>query len=98
LAAGIYRTHWRHFHFSQLTIMNVVGLKEHISRMILLHSTGALVDFHTRIRDGLAQENALPPNAPRKYGFREHADFRWEADAIEAELETRNVLFQPIVW
>jgi hypothetical protein len=72
--------------------------QESIARFLALHSTGALRDLHSAIKQGLAMEDLLPPNATKPHGFRVYADFRWEADAIEAELLERGEPFDVISW
>lgn len=78
--------------------MDFEGIKAHIERRIPLYSTKALQDFHRSIGDGLAAEDALPLDGSPRHGFRQHADFRWETDAIEAELQRRGEAVQPIKW
>ena len=78
--------------------MKTEGIKAHIARIIPLHSMSTLKDFHKSIREGLMTEDALPAEAPRRHGFRRYADFRWESDAIEAELESRGESFVAIAW
>jgi hypothetical protein len=71
---------------------------EFIDRFVKLHTTKSLGALHEEIRRALAEEDALPPGKPRPYGVREFADFRLEADAIEAELRRREQQVQSIKW
>ena len=75
-----------------------LGLKEQIERVIPLYSTNALMMFHDSIRKGLAHEDSFPEQGNHPYGYREHPDFKWQADAIELELANRNQEFEEIDW
>jgi hypothetical protein len=54
--------------------------------------------LHDTIRRVLAEEDALEENQPKKYGVREHPDFREQADSVGAELTERGEQFMPIAW
>lgn len=73
-------------------------LKDQIERVIPMHSTSALRMLHDSIRKGLAHEDSLPEQEDRLYGFREYPDFKWQADAIESELASRNQEVRKIDW
>jgi hypothetical protein len=75
-----------------------LDLKEQIEQIIPLYSTNALTMFHDSIRKGLAHEESLSDQENRLYGYREHSDFWWQADAIELELAMRNQEFEKIDW
>lgn len=62
------------------------------------YSDNAIRLMHDAIRDRLAEEDALPPGAPKTYGVRQHDDFKEQADALEAEFKARGASFTPITW
>jgi hypothetical protein len=74
------------------------GLKDQIERVVPLYSTSALRMLHDSIRNGLLYEDTLSEHEDRPYGYREHEDFKWQADAIEKELENREQAFERIIW
>ena len=67
--------------------MNIPGL-----------STSGLVMMHGAIKQALAVDDNLPPDQNKPYGVRTFADWKQMADAIEAELRTRSVKFDPAPW
>jgi hypothetical protein len=73
-------------------------LKDQIERVIPLYSTSALRMFHDSIRRGLAHEDSLPEHETRLYGYRENPDFKWQANAIELEMASRNQEVERINW
>jgi len=54
--------------------------------------------LHDAIADTLQREDALQPSVDPPYGIRKFPDFRWEADAIQAEFQKRSIPFRPIKW
>lgn len=60
-------------------------------------STPTLVEFHAKVRECLAKDDANP-NQDKLYGVRTYADWKAFATAIEAELLARQVPYQPIAW
>lgn len=66
--------------------MNIKGL-----------STNGLKLLHTTIATALAEDDALPAHA-KKYGVREYPEWRQQANAIEAELTSRNESSATIAW
>lgn len=72
--------------------------QQHIERTTRVFSDSTLQEMHNAISRGLATEDALPAGAVGSHGFREHPDFRWQADAIERELARRNKPVTPIAW
>jgi hypothetical protein len=77
---------------------NKPGLKDQIEKVVTLYSTSALKMLHDAIRKGLDHEDSLSIDDSRPYGYREHSDFQWQADAIEKELESREEEFERINW
>jgi hypothetical protein len=77
---------------------NKPGLKDQIEKVVPLYSTSALKMLHDAIRKGLDHEDSLSIEDSRPYGFRKHCDFRWQAEAIEKELESRGEEFERINW
>jgi hypothetical protein len=55
-------------------------------------------ELHRHIADGLAAEDGLPADAPRRAGFRKFSDFKEQADAFEAVMQERSIAFTPIRW
>ncbi len=72
-------------------------LIEHFSRIMRLHSTDGLQLLYEELKKALLEDDSLP-TGQKKYGVREFADFRVEADAIEAEMKERGEIFEPIDW
>jgi len=58
-------------------------------------SARGLHSLHGRIHHSLAVDDA---RARPIYGVRQFADFRIQADSIEAELSERGEVFEPIRW
>jgi hypothetical protein len=77
---------------------NKPGLKDQIEKVVPLYSTSALKMLHDAIRKGLDHEDSLSNDDSRPYGYREHPDFQWQADAIEEELASRREAFERIIW
>lgn len=61
-------------------------------------STNGLKMMYEAAKDALAEDDATPPGQDKPYGVREYADWRGFTDAIEAELDSRNVPYPKIVW
>jgi hypothetical protein len=59
--------------------------------------TPRLQEFHARVRDRLAKDDANR-NARKRFGIRSDPDWRRASDAIEAELQRRAVPVQRIDW
>lgn len=62
------------------------------------YSTNGLKMMHEAIRNALAHDDALPSGQEKIYGVREFADWREQADKIEAELNSRGVTYTKIIW
>ncbi len=77
---------------------NKPGLKDQIEKVVPLYSTSALKMLHDAIRKGLDLEDSLSIDDSRPYGYREHPDFKWQANAIEKELKSRGEEFERINW
>lgn len=61
-------------------------------------SENALRMMHDSIQRCLNEEDNLEPNQVKRYGIREHDDFRLQAEAIELEFENKNISFDKISW
>ncbi|AEG68830.1 hypothetical protein PP715_21310 [Ralstonia solanacearum] len=61
-------------------------------------STNGLKMMYEGAKDALAEDDATPSGQDKPYGVREYADWRELTDAIEAELDSRNVSYPKIVW
>jgi hypothetical protein len=61
------------------------------------YSSNGLKMLHEAIRNALATDDKLG-NGSKTYGVREYADWRIQADAIEAELKKRRETFTAIPW
>ena len=61
-------------------------------------STNGLKMMHEGIRKALTHDDALSAGQDKTYGVREFADWREHADAIEAELDKRDVSYDKVAW
>jgi hypothetical protein len=66
--------------------MNIPGLTD-----------ATLLELHALIRRCMEQDDKLSTGS-KKYQVRENADWRQQANAIEAELSKRNRDFRKIEW
>lgn len=62
------------------------------------YSTNGLLMMHQGIRNALETDDNLPTKQEKIYCVREFSDWRTWGDAIEAELDSRNVKYRRIVW
>jgi len=60
-------------------------------------TTPTLFEFHTKVRECLAKDDANP-NPQKIYGVRSQSDWRQLSSSIEAELTARGEPFEPIQW
>lgn len=61
-------------------------------------SESALRMMHDSIQRCLTEEDNLSEGAVKQYGIREHDDFRLQAEAIEIQFMSRNIVFERINW
>lgn len=62
------------------------------------HSTSSLVMMHDGVLKSLSIDDQLPSSASKIYGVRESREWRRLADAIEQELQRREVDVAKIPW
>lgn len=62
------------------------------------HSTSSLVMMYDGVLKSLSVDDQLPPEARKVYGVRENDDWRRLANAIEQELQRREVEVAKIPW
>lgn len=62
------------------------------------YSTSGLLMMHHGIRQALEVDDNLFPKAEKTYGVREYPDWRRWSDAIESELNRRQVKYQKVAW
>jgi hypothetical protein len=61
-------------------------------------STNGLVMMHDAIKRALAEDDRTLSHTDKPYGVRSFADWKSISDAIEAELNQRGVIFEPVPW
>lgn len=61
-------------------------------------SVGGLKGMQRAIHDRLIEEDKQPPTQPKLYGVRDFADWKDQADLIEAELGARGEIYTKIPW
>lgn len=61
-------------------------------------SPAGLLSLYDAIAVALLHDDAQPPTQAKTYGVRQHGDWRVWADALEAELNRRDLTFSPIPW
>ena len=66
--------------------MNISGL-----------SSQSLKDLHELVADALSADDGHNGDGKR-YGVRNHPDWKKDADAFESEMKSRNMEFTPISW
>ena len=62
------------------------------------YSTSGLLMMHSGVSQALAVDDNLPTNAGKLYGVRQYQDWRRWSDALEAELDKRQVKYVKVVW
>lgn len=62
------------------------------------YSTSGLLMMYHGILQALEVDDNLPSNSQKTFGVREYADWRRCADAMEAELNKRQINYQKISW
>lgn len=62
------------------------------------YSTSGLLMMHSGVKQALAVDDNLPANVEKLYGVRHYPDWRRWANAIEAELDKRNVKYTKVAW
>lgn len=62
------------------------------------YSTSGLLMMHHGVRQALEVDDNLPPKTEKIYGVREYSDWLLSSDAIEAELNKRQVKYQKVAW
>jgi len=60
-------------------------------------TTEALQVFHSKVKECLRKDDENP-SPDKTYGVRTYKDWRNWSDAIEEELQKRQISFDPIVW
>lgn len=58
----------------------------------------SLKDLHTAIKEALKKDDDTAEGLDKPYGVRQHGDWRRDADAYEAELDRRELLYDKIIW
>lgn len=61
-------------------------------------STRGLKGMQRAIHDRLIEEDKQPQGQEKIYGLREFADWRDQADEIEAELDRRHEVYAKVPW
>ena len=62
------------------------------------YTTSGLLMMHGGTKNALTIDDNTLPEVAKPYGVRQYPDWREQADAIEAELDSRSVSYQKIVW
>ncbi len=70
---------------------------EHWRRIFKRTSESGLRGLHDAMRGALEEDDQLAKGA-KKYGVREHSDFREQSDLMEGVMRERDIDFIPIVW
>lgn len=61
-------------------------------------SLGGLKAMQRAIHDRLIEEDKQPPGQAKVYDVRGFADWKEQADEIEAELDRRSVVYIKVLW
>lgn len=61
-------------------------------------SSNGLKKMYEAARNALAEDDATPLGQDKPFGVRAFADWRQLTDAIEVELDKRNVPYPKIAW
>jgi hypothetical protein len=61
-------------------------------------SDGGIKSMHDAVLDALEKDDKTPQNQDKPYGVRQFADWKQWSDALEAELQTRNIPFTKVKW
>lgn len=75
-----------------------MSIDERFSNFALESSNGGLEMMHRALLDAFNTDEAIAQGLPKRYGVREHIDWRKWSDALEAQLKERNLPFVPIPW
>jgi len=60
-------------------------------------STDGILSLHNAVKEAITEDDNLPSDQKR-FGVREHRDWRIWSDALEAEMDSRKVIYKRIKW